>query len=538
MRSVRDMFPLRLIIGQEDCTFLLADGFTFSNVDPGGFEAASFNIPRDMPNTLRGQYVRIDCGLRVAWEGRVSQIQRSLGNNTSISCEGYGALLADNDYSEVFIDRDLTRWQTPSVTRQIAVIGNGNNISEFSWTIATDSTNGIPGLVFQGQGQLSGKPQTEAWYDAGPQNAIALVRVDSGNALGFTFPDANVSLHAERWSDDAGDGEAQSSNFASASPTLSYSPSAARYISFYLLYNAAGPSLTAGKTYGFSLQNISLIGNHGLALRGTTPNDGYYPSDLFGWLIGQIPGLQTGVIQTTDSGGFILPHSVYYTPVGGDQIAADMSTSQGWHWGVWESQSPLTGNALPRADFRPRAAPGAATAFCRRSDCDQLDIREDLAQQYNQATITFTDVTGVEGAVTVGLDNPILDAAGIAERTVTFDGGLMNPATAALFGVEALTILSFQARVAGSADIITPIDGPSGPMPAWLLKAGIDRLRIGDLPSTDAFGAFNDVPISRVECSGSSSGFNTSVEIGTGADLVETLQSRLNSATALAGQGG
>src|SRR5689334_18404683 len=103
--STREQFPFRLIIGNEDLTYILDNGFTFSNVDPGGFEAASFSVPRDLPQTIRGQYVRLDCGLQVAWEGRVSQIQRSMGARTQIMCEGYGALLKDNASSMVFIDR-------------------------------------------------------------------------------------------------------------------------------------------------------------------------------------------------------------------------------------------------------------------------------------------------------------------------------------------------------------------------------------------------------------------------------------------------
>jgi len=114
----------------------------------------------------------------------------------------------------------------------------------------------------------------------------------------------------------------------------------------------------------------------------------------------------------------------------------------------------------------------------------------------------------------------------------------MTAATASVFGAIVLSLSNVQARVAGSIEIAGPVDGGGGPMPAWLLKAGIDRLRIGDMPCTDAFGQMNDVPISRVECSVSSSGMTTNVEVGSGGNLVETLNARLAAASTLAAQGG
>src|ERR1035437_496054 len=117
--DLKTQWPFKLIIGSEDCTFLLDNGGTFSNADPGGFEAASFSIPKDMPQTLRGMPVRLDCGLEVAWEGRVSEVQRSLGSKTAIQCRGYQDLLKDANASMVFVDRDLTRWQSSSLNRQV-----------------------------------------------------------------------------------------------------------------------------------------------------------------------------------------------------------------------------------------------------------------------------------------------------------------------------------------------------------------------------------------------------------------------------------
>lgn len=532
-KALRDQFPLRLIIGQEDCTFLLDSGFTFSSVDPGGFEACSFIIPKDMPETLRGMYIRMDCGLKVAWEGRVAEVQRSLGNQTTITGEGNGALLKDQAASMVFVDRDLTRWADPSVARQVALVGGNYQLGTVE--VAADPVNNLPALteIITDSWVSPYVPICEAWYDAGPLNAIYTIYYDAiqtqagGAWEAYLYGAADTSL-----------GTASNSSNLSTTSGLSgyYTPSSRwRYAMAQWLYSLT-PAGAQGDQFNGFWHNLAVYGNHGLAGQGSDPV-GYYPSQIAQWCAQQCPGLQLGMIPSTDATGYIMPHAVYYDPVGLDQIVNDMATAAGWHWGVWEAPSPLTGLALPRFDFRPRPAQGTYTASCQRADTDTSDIREDLAGMYNEAVISYTNVDGTDGAVVVTADNPILDQVGLS-RTVELNGGTMTPAAAAVFGAMALDLLYTQGRVSGSVTITTAINSLSGPMPAWLLKPGIDRLRIVDLPSVDAFGAYNDLPLTRMECSGSTSGFSTSLEVGAGADLVETLQARLTAASVLAAQGG
>lgn len=535
--SLKDEFPLRLIIGTEDCTFLLDDNFTFSSADPGGFEAASFNIPKDMPDTLRGTYVRMDCGLDVAWEGRVSEVQRSLGNKTAIQCEGLKALFADDDDSMVFVDRDLTQWQSPSTTRQLTVAAANYQLG--SSEVAADPDNENPSVVQTITDSWASPyvPDCEAWYDAGPENVIQSIyyEIQAGSQMA-AIADWYVNLFA--CSDANADSiDAASSNFYSSLPAAgTFTPSSLWRYALMQMRNTATPNGAQGAEYDLFWQNVAVYGNHGIPLAGPAPY-GLYPSGIAQWVMGRIAGIQAGVVPQTDSTGYIMPHSVYYTPVGRDQMIDDMATAAGWHWGVWPSLSPLTGNAAPRCDFRPRPVLGDFTGFCLRRDTTECDIREDLSQQFNKAVITFSLVDGTNGAVTVFMDNPILDQAGIPVRTLSLNGGTMTPATAALFGLMALAYTYNQARVAGSVQIEQAIAGPSGPMAPFMLQPGIDRLRIGDLPSFDAWGAYQDVPISRMEFSGSSSGFESSIEVGQGADMVETLQARLSAATALSGVG-
>lgn len=525
--ALSQLFPLRVRIGPDDVTGYLADGMTFSNVDPGGYEMASFQIPKDLPNTLRGMPIRIDCGLKVAWQGRISQLQRSLGNETTITGEGDAARLRDNVLAQIFVDRDLTAWLGPSVQRQINDVTAG--YSPAAGQVAPDATTGNPSIVLSATGPwaANGYVTVEALYDAQgvPIQSVIYTADFGANATAASFG-AAVYLST----DDVL--STTDSNSFSGNTTGTLTAGAGNRV--YGVLQALGPNTPGGTNnaqYVIYFSNLAVYGNHGLTKRGSSPG-GFYASDIAAYIAGLVPNIQPGIIQTASQ--YIIPHSVYKTPVTLDQIVGDMALAAGWHWGVWESLTPLTGKREPRFDFRPRPQQGQWSAFCHRSDCDTVDITEDLSNQYDTAVITYNDVSGVSRQVTVTQANPILDIAGI-HRTVQFNGGTMTAATASVFGLQALSLLYTQGRVAGTVTISGPIDGPA---PAWLLKAGIDRLRIGDIPSLDAWGTLNDFPISRVETTGGTDGFKTMIELGSGGNLVETLQSRLSAASVMAAQGG
>jgi hypothetical protein len=208
------------------------------------------------------------------------------------------------------------------------------------------------------------------------------------------------------------------------------------FAALQLYYGAAGG---ADVEYDLYFEDLAVYGNHGLTIQGGAPN-GFYPSQIATWALQQAQGLQPGIIPETDATGYVIPHSVYYTPVNLNQIVDDMATAAGWHWGIWESLSPLTGPTTPRLDFRPRPQQGSYTASCVRGDCETCDIREALSGMYNKAIITYTNVDGNDRAVTVTADNPVLDIADI-NRTVVLNGGTMTSASAEVFGAMALDLL-------------------------------------------------------------------------------------------------
>lgn len=527
MSSIIEQFPLRLLIGTEDCTYLLDNSFSFSNVDPGGYESASFQIPKDMPETLVGQYVRLDCGLTVVWEGRVSQIQRSLGNRTAITCEGYGAEFKEQMGLMVFVDRDMSQWQGPSVQRQINLVTNNWGLG--SSQVEADATTGQPSLhqSFQQPWGAVGHPIAESWYDA-QGVPIASIYYAWKKGPNVTPADTNWDWAVLLSSDDIGTTTDSSGELRATGPGTGTLTAAGTRL-FALVgfdYAAVAVNTNAGQQYDMYWTCLAVYGNHGLTKRGSntaTDAQGFFTTDIAGWVIAQVPTLQPGIVY--DPSGFIVKHCAYKTPTPLEDILAAQAKFVGCHFGVWESLQGVAGDQRPRVDFRPY--PSSATAWCYRKDCEGLDLNEQLSKLYDTAAVSYTDATGVQRSVTVTMVNPLLVAAGMSGRTIPLNGGTMTPASAQSFGQFVLSLLLLQARVAGTATINGLVGTPTGQAPPYFLKSGIDRLRIIDLPGSDAWGTYNDVPVTRVEATGSSTGISTSVELGTGADLTETLQAQL-----------
>lgn len=519
-------YPLHLLIGAVDCTSILDQGFTFSNVDPGGYESANFSIPRDMPETLVGQNVRLDCGVGVAWEGRVAQVQRSLGNRTAITCEGYGAKLKQQQAAMVFVDRDMSQWGSPSVQRNINLVNANFGFGSFE-TMA-DASSGQPSLHMycQQPWAVIGHPNTEVQYDSqGIPIGSVYYAWKRGPTLNNT--DTNWSWAVFLSTDDVFSAFDSSGELRAVGPgSGTLTATATRVFARPgFSYSAVAVNTNPNQQYDLYWTVLAVYGNHGLTKRGSnsaTDAQGFYTSDIAEWVAAQVPTIQPGIIP--DATGYIVKHASYKTPVLLEQMLVDQAKLIGCHWGVWEAPT-IIGDTRPRLDFRPY--PTTSTAWCYRKDCDTLDLNEQLAKLYDTAVVAYTDTTGVQRSVTVTMTNPLLQAAGMSGRTIPVNGGTMTPASAQSFGQLMLTLLLLQARVAGSATISGTISSTTGTIPAWMLKSGLDRLRIIDLPGGDAWGTYNDVPVTRVEASGSETGITTTVELGTGADLTETLQAQL-----------
>ena len=98
----------------------------------------------------------------------------------------------------------------------------------------------------------------------------------------------------------------------------------------------------------------------------------------------------------------------------------------------------------------------------------------------------------------------------------------------------AALLLDQTGRVAGSGSVRGRVQTPAGPKPALLLRAGLDRFGVPDLPSKSLLAPEdNEFQVRRVETTVGREGPVTQVELGAGADLLEVLSARLESRTNL-----
>lgn len=534
--TLYDRPRLQVLIADRDVTDR-CDNIVFSATDQGGFEICTLGLPSaDRPR--KGQAITIRQGLEVAWAGRVAEIGDHSQHDhatKSVGGEGWVALLRDSPYSMIYVDRDLTQWSDPSVTRQIALAAG--NFQLGSSQVGADQSAGNPALV---QSILDSwatpfEPINESWYDAGPGNLIASLfySLSVGEAAIGTWQefvylsnDANLSVVEV------------SANLHASAPVAGYfSPPTAYRFALLQHVNATTAIGTQGAIYNAYWANVAAYGNHGLALRGPDPG-GFYPSDIARHALSQVSGVSVGTI--IDSTGYVAPRVVYRTPTAVDQILSDMAALMGWPWGVWEPATIL--GQGPRLDFRP--PPSDATCVVTKAECDQLDVTSRVGDLYNQCDVTFVDAAGTAGMATVTLANAQLNEAAIATRTLLLDIGLGSQAAAAAFGAYALALSQIAARAAGQATLPVSVRLPGGgSKPACLIRPGIDRLRIVDLqdggPLLDLGTVRRDVfRISRAETTAAQDGsLSTVVELDSGADLIATLQARLALTASVVGAG-
>src|SRR4051812_34274875 len=128
------------------------DGLTFSNTDPGGYEACQLN-PQDLRGIRPGAPVVVRCGLDYAWHGRLNEPgSHSEGDRDTfaLAALGYGAALKDNPYQEIYVDRDLSRFEgQPSTQRLLNLNGSFVTNSGGNIQVLPDPTTGNPCMVQQ-----------------------------------------------------------------------------------------------------------------------------------------------------------------------------------------------------------------------------------------------------------------------------------------------------------------------------------------------------------------------------------------------------
>ena len=473
-------------------------GLTFSTTMPGGFEQLSCTLARqpgrNYPDLAEfSTLTAYGAGGETAWQGRLQSSPRTSGDQMAITpgAVGWQAALDDDQSARmIYIDIDMTRWQAPSVGRQLYVLGFSIDLE--SGSVQPDSTSGNPSVATLMQGIWSRSHASECWYDAHGMgiNAVWYAWKIPSTVSG-SDPNWNWSVSAS--DDDAGAVSVESSgNLRAAGPGMAgfYPTAQSHPWAMVQAWYSTGPTGASGTNYGVYWTNLSVFGHHNVPLRGTpgsTPGGcGYYASDIAQSAVGAwAPNLATSRngVSTIESTTFIIPHLVFLDPTTAGNMVKQVTRYELPDW--WVDEGP-TFNLASREnhgrDWRARVGPSGLSETGPQVD-----------RLFNSVIVSYNDVTGVTrtvgptGSFANTIDDSLNDsdpsnpvtAAGLKRRSLLAMGIVSTPAAAIAVGQGWLAEQKLLST-AGQATIVGTVQDNHGiTCPAWQIRAG-DRITFTD----------------------------------------------------------
>lgn len=522
------MNRIRILCDNEDVSEY-AEAPGWSNVDPGGFEAASFDFSRIVDVPL-GAPVLIEENGDFLFEGRVSEVEEEHGGqpSTRVGAEGAGVILKETDHAYIYVDSDVSsgRWRGPSTARRLAIATSGLDYAD-GFGVVRDDFTGLPGIVLSTRGPWPGAVRNDLWYDAGPVCKVAKLYYDlqNNNHMSLSAADWILELHSSE--EDTGsnltsiltDRMTGTGAFLSDN-TYAELSSFHRYLFWFHGYAVAAG--TNGRVYELHLRNLRVYGPHALTLRGSDPG-GLYTADIVRHAVRDAvgPDLQ---IFADPWGDFATPQATWNDPVATEQIVSEMATLSGFHWGTW---GRITPDGKPTFVYQQR--PFSPTCWLSAQEADTFKVARSLSSTYNVAKVSYNDPAAGPGVVVVTRAVEALDRRGI-NRVLPVNMGPGTSATATLYGQMLLELSDLIAGATGQFTMRQRIGHyTGGSKAAHALQAGRDRVAFTDLGS--------EFHVQRVEARADREGVSTTVELGRGAQLIEVLNARLALANMLAGAG-
>jgi hypothetical protein len=470
-------------------------GVTFSTEIPGGFKDCTIRLPRGFlsypDEALFSDVLLTGAGGQVAWEGRVVSLPRAEGGDghwVTVGCVGHAAKLRDDaTLREIYIDRDLTRWGSPSAYRRGALISGATKfILGGDTTLTTDPVTGNPALRQQLTrifGDATTRTLMEAAYDPqGVPIGALYYNVVTGQLGGASMAGTSWSATARLASDDTHSAEQLSSDVDGGGSGTLNSTGDRRWASVDFYYDATG---TFDGEWHAEWRHLIVFGTHGLTLRGTAPACGYYATDIMAH-VARRAGLNVwdSDIEATT---FIVPQAAYLDPVTGEDIVLDVNKYELARWAVWQGQRfHVWRNPTSRTVWETRIADGATR-----------DLEGDSAESvWNAVAVQFEDPHGRRRII-----GPTGYSPADATSALLLDTDPSNAATAAGLPRVAKLALSFPTDASGAEQIgyawlreqLLParrgaIQLPAyvrhpqaGMVPSWNVRAG-DLLRVTDRP--------------------------------------------------------
>jgi hypothetical protein len=517
-------------------------GLTYSSTMPGGHDQATFSlstkISDELPFSLLDDVRIYGPGNRTLWEGYVAQLPRQSGDDflVNVQCVGHSARLKwDTGFREIYVDRDLSNWSNPSITRRLVITTGGYTHADFQ--IATDPVGGVPAIQapINGVWSATSKPLCDPVYDS---KGIGLGRLHldwTATSNVAEGADANWTLHIQTatTSDLTSVVDISGDVAGVAHPVVGaeYVLGGASVAWFQVYYEIAAGVDNIDWSWFF--YKIAVIGNHNLPLQGSPSDKGFYGHDILSDVVTRAgSGITTSGID--DNTSFIVRQCAFLTPTTGEDVILDVNKYFLWEWGVWDNKE----------FFWREPDPGRLTWEARLDQGAHINLEGDeSANAINGVIVNYTMADGttkVAGPVGSGLQledaslgdtsstNPV-NAAGIPAKYGKLDVSfpVTDPAAVAI-GAAYFRELSLPARK-GSISLTGTVNHPTkGPRPVSEVRAG-DWIKVTDLTGS------SDIPRRIIQASHSPDEASCQVDVGNDIDKVDAILQRVGIATTLVG---
>jgi hypothetical protein len=360
---------------------------TFESESGKGFGTGGVTLTRPTERTYSELGLLNELILRTAtgktvYQGRAQGIPVS--DTFQFDCDGWWSHAEQRTMTEVLIDRDLSRWEEPSLGRKQALEPTFQPVN--GATVVSDKTTKLPSL------RLTLEPHgvglyafAEPWYDAG-ESEVASVYYDM-----ISTSAAGDSGNWRAADDDTGGGEITGSDLLTGTNSTSvgtHTPSSPKRYAYFTFYDAAA-AITAQKLV--TLRKLTVVGNHGITT--VTHPDGtpaVTASEAIKYLAGKYaPKWDTSGVQDTS---YPIPHATWHDPVTAGDAIKQLNSYHLWRLGVWEDR---------RLDFAPYDLSVADWQVANGIDGVRVEYQGDTTENvFNGCAVTFTDFGGRQQRMT------------------------------------------------------------------------------------------------------------------------------------------
>jgi hypothetical protein len=385
------------------CGSKLGEGYSQSTVTLARKGALSYP---DIDEFATIRHIGLDG--QIAYEGRIAATPRS-GRKIEVQAVGWMSHARDTPIPALLIvDRDMNNWAGASRTRNIALTASNITSAEPPRPMS-DSANAA-GLLLAHASEWASpiRPDTEAWYDAGPfvdGNKIARLYYDMAAAGNTSTANANWDLQIRTTNTDDASVIVASSGDIWASVPIAQAMSdiiGSRYAFVSFVYTVS-PGGAPAYDYSVHARKLAVWGNHGLNLYGTTEPYGARASDIIRYVAGlYAPLLDTSGIADSPS---IIDQFRFKEQTYAYDVFTKANAYDRYNIAVWDDRI-LTYTAMPAATDDP-------TWVVRASDGNGYEPNwtgPSTAATANGVMVRFQNVlTGQEDVVSPDTDATLAD---------------------------------------------------------------------------------------------------------------------------------